>query len=165
MPLSMLSIIIAFDLRSIKEPPDLIVDASKIVRFYQYQLLANWFGGLALAQAKTMDGDALTQPAMVLLRDPMLIFDYQFRGDRGYMFDKTTEGVGTRFYAIQAPCGNNPSPDPTFSGGNAPVGACCLHLGSGEYQCFESTQSDCVGSGGVYKGDSTACGDLTICDT
>lgn len=123
---------------------------------YQYQLITDWFGGLAIAVRKDMDGNLLVFP-YVVLRDPLAIFTYQRSGDRGYMV--YSDG---KYYAMQAPCGTNPAPDPTIPPGT--TGACCFSKSSpGDYFCEEMTETDCTAAGGQYLGDGVACVDEFTC--
>lgn len=76
-----------------------VTRASRSVDIWQYQLTTDWYGGLATADKKSMDGgDAIES---VTIRDPLSIFDYQEDGDKGYMVKKDN-----KYYAIQAPCEN-----------------------------------------------------------
>ena len=117
-------------------------------RFYdihfQYELITNWFGGIALANKKDMDGNSLSQ--IVIVRDPLAIFAYQRTGDKGYM---VYQPHVDKYYAIQAPCGTA-----------APVvqvtGACCYQSGS-TWNCFNATSMVCADFGGIYKGNGTSC--------
>ena len=115
---------------------------------FQYQLLTNWSGGLAVAYVKTMDGVVLGP--VVPVRDPLAIFSYQKRDDRGYM---VYQPHVDKFYAIQAPCGRAiapPPPPPT-------TGACCYYT-DGAWQCSDIAEADCSNIAiSVWKGLGTEC--------
>lgn len=110
---------------------------------FQYQLLTNWFGGIALARLKDMDG--IDMGAIVIVRDPLAIFAYQHAGDKGYMVYQPHKD---KYYAIQAPCGTTPVVQTT--------GACCFQSGS-EWDCFDATSADCSDFGGIWAGAGTKC--------
>lgn len=112
---------------------------------YDYLLITEWLGGIALARKRTMDMVDLNQ--IVIVRDPRGIFSYQRVGNGGIMFHQPAVD---KYYAVQANCQNTPTL-PTD-----PVGACCYQSSSG-WDCFESTQADCTAFGGVWKGEGTTC--------
>lgn len=117
-------------------------------RHYQYQLLSDWFGGLAVAYKRSMDGAELPYP-LVIVRDPLGIFDYQKKGDKGYMLLQ-----GGAYYAYQAPCPTEfppPLPPPPSDSG-----ACCIPV-SLDVVCTESTQTDCDIANGVWVGFGSTC--------
>ncbi len=107
-------------------------------RHFQYTLLTEWYGGLAIALRKSMDG--VSSGMKVVVRDPLNIYGYQSYGDRGYM----TYTVEDRFYATDGPCGSAPTPPV------APIGRCET---SGD--CINSTQADCVAIGGTWTAGVT----------
>jgi hypothetical protein len=109
-------------------------------RFFQYQLLSNWYGGIALATRMSMDG--VSSGKIVVVRDPLGIFSYLHSGDCGYM----VYTVEDKFYAIQAPCENKASKP---SG----LGACCL-----DGVCYDEVDpTDCSSAGGTHQGAGTDC--------
>lgn len=112
---------------------------------YDYVLLTNWFGGIALAQKRTMDQADLGE--IVIIRDPRGIFDFQRAGDGGIMF---YQPATDRYYAVQADCDTMPVAPVD------PVGACCYQSSDG-YDCFDATNADCTEFGGTWKGSGTSC--------
>lgn len=112
---------------------------------YQYELRTNWYGGMALAYVKSMDGASFGQT--VLIRNPLGEASYQKAGDKGEMIFKP----GTnQYFWIQAPCGTTNTPPA------GATGACCYTTSEG-WLCVVSTEADCDDIGGTYKGDGTNC--------
>lgn len=113
-------------------------------RLWQYELQSNWFGGLAVAFRLTPEG--VNTGKLVIVRDPLAIFDYLEAGDRGWMIYTTQDA----FYAIQAPC------EETAGGGTPPVGntgACLFEEG-----CIEGVSDvQCSSMGGTYLGNGSSC--------
>ena len=122
-------------------------------KFFQYQLLTDWYGGLAIAYKRTMDGGTATDPLYVTVRDPLGIFSYQRAGSKGYMVKECG-----KYYAIQAPCDNLNAPTPPNPGD---TGACCISL-SGSWVCEDLTDDECAALGGIFQGTSTTCATLPL---
>ena len=129
---------------------------------FEYQLLTDWFGGLAMAYKRSMEGGELPNP-YVLIRDRLGIFSFQKKGNKGHMVLECGN-----YYARQAPCDNpvqdsSVYPDPPPQTGA--VGACCVELGVGKFGCAVTTESQCISAGGTWKGGGTSCGDYSICES
>lgn len=116
---------------------------------YQYQLRTKWYGGLAMAYVKSMDGYNFGQT--VIINNPLGEASYQKVGDKGEMIFQP--GVG-KYYWIQSPCSTNTVPP------EDPTGACCVTV-EGEWVCFVATEADCDATSGVYHGDGTDCETVT----
>jgi len=150
-----------YELPSVFLPPAFLVNGHLCegADHMQYQLITDWFGGLALAVRKDMDGSLLENP-YIIVRDPLGIFSYQKAGDKGYMVNECG-----KYYAWQAPCGNNPAPIPTPDvDPETPTGACCVPKSvPGDNFCQVTTQVDCAAAGGLWLGAGTSC-TPGICD-
>lgn len=119
----------------------------RLIRKFQYYLLTNWVGGLAIARRYSIDG--VNSGKSVLLRDPKGIFAYQHAGDSGYMF----YSEANRFYAFQADCDAMDIEEPPET-----VGACMFsEEGSETLYCFILDETSCDDWGGSYQGDGITC--------